>query len=95
LIENKIDLVSEDEVKNVIYIREFSEHNKFINFFRCSAKLGLNVNEAMEFLIKIIVERMDATSKDNQTLIENDRKSIILGDDKYSNNKDQSKGGCC
>jgi len=96
LIENKVDLVSEEYVKNVSEIKEFTEKNKFIGFYRSSAKAGVNINESMEFLIKTIVDRMKSLSKyDEDCLMENDRRSIVLDSNKYSVGKEKSKGGGC
>ena len=40
-------------------MEEFAEYNGYDGFFRTSAKTGLNVNEAMEYLINIIVKIME------------------------------------
>ncbi len=91
LIENKVDLIPEDQAKNESDLIEFSERNKFIGCFRSSAKMGININESMEFLIKTIVERLNLSSNE---MLEKDRKSIVLENNK-TNSRDKPKDNCC
>ncbi len=91
MIENKVDLVSQEEAANLSELKDFSEKNKFIGFFRSSAKKGININESMEFLIKTIVEKMSASTDE---VLEKDRKSIVLESHKYIQNNKENKP-CC
>ena len=59
LVENKADLLDKNEIDNTQELEEFSEYNGFDCFFRTSAKTGLNVNKAMEYLINSIKKRLD------------------------------------
>ena len=59
LLENKADLLNKDEIDNTQELEEFAEYNGFDKCFRTSAKTGLNVNEAMEYLIDNIIKRLD------------------------------------
>ena len=59
LIQNKIDLVPEDKVKDMTKLEEFCQENKFDCCFKVSAKTGYNVHESMDKLIDIIVKRID------------------------------------
>ena len=55
LIENKIDLLSDEEKLNDDpELNNFAQENEFINCFRTSAKDGININEAMEFTCYIL-----------------------------------------
>jgi len=93
LIQNKVDLLPEQEWNNVSELKEFSEKNKFLGFFRTSAKLGIKINESMEFLIRNIIERLSKSSKE---VLENDRKSIVIQSKPYSSNyKEKLKDNCC
>ena len=47
LVENKIDLVEEDKVKEEIQIIQFAKENKFVVFFRISVRMGIGVDECM------------------------------------------------
>ncbi len=95
LIQNKIDLVSEEEINNNSEIKDFTKKNKFIEVFRSSAKQGINVNEAMEFIISQIITRQESINKNSDLIVnERDKKSIVL-DTRKTNNKDKSKDGCC
>ncbi len=91
MIENKVDLVSQEEASNLSELKDFSEKNKFIGYFRSSAKKGININESMEFLIKTIVEKMGAATDE---VLEKDRKSIVLESHKYVQNNKENKP-CC
>ena len=94
LIENKVDLLTEQQIKDDSDLKEFAQKNKFIGSFRSSAKLGININESMEYLIQNVVTKMEEKSKDGEIVLEKDRKSIILGS---ANNKPatKSKDNCC
>lgn len=82
--------MSEDFIRNDAESKDFCDKNKFINFFRSSAKLGININEAMEYLIKSIITRLENCTFD--ALLENDKKSIILTNQK---NVIEKQKKCC
>lgn len=61
LIENKIDLLKNQEIKQISVqeeFEEFSKKNKFTECFRTSAKDGININQSMNYLINIIISRL-------------------------------------
>ncbi len=96
LIENKVDLVPQDQIKNDSELKDFSEKQKFIGCFRSSAKMGININESMELLIKNIVERLSLSSDE---VLDKDRKSIVLenpdNNKKYGGKDRKLKDNCC
>lgn len=59
LIENKMDLVSEEEAKNTSDIAEFSQSNDFVNFFRTSAKTGDNIEDAMNYIVSSTIDKLE------------------------------------
>lgn len=59
LIENKIDLLPPRKQKNDLPLKEFAKENGFIGAFRASAKVGTNVNEAINYLIVEIIHRIE------------------------------------
>ena len=63
LIENKIDLVDEDTVKNISDLSEFSQTNNFSGFYRTSAKTGENVDFIMNSIISYIINKLEECSK--------------------------------
>ena len=95
LVENKIDLVEEDVVKEETEIKQFAEENKFVGFFRTSVKMGIGVDECMEFLISNILDRIEKCSKEGTNPLEKDRKSLVLEHKKVSEPANNMKGGCC
>ena len=60
LIENKIELLPEEERMNDIRLKEFARENKFDNAFRVSSVNGVNVKESMDFLIRVILNKIEA-----------------------------------
>jgi 50S ribosomal subunit-associated GTPase HflX len=95
LIENKADLISEEELKNEVAVKEFAEKNNFIGNFRASAKTGLNINESMEYLITKIAERLDKCANSPQVQKQNDKKNVVLENSKYLARANKNKNGCC
>jgi small GTP-binding protein len=95
LVENKIDLVEEDVVKDENEIKQFAENNKFIGYFRTSVKMGIGVDECMEFLINHILERIEKCSKDGKNPLETDRQNLVLEHKKAGEQSGGMGGGCC
>jgi len=77
LVENKADLLDKDEINNTQELEEFAECNGYDGYFRTSAKTGLNINEAVEYLIDIILKRIEYMNlKENVNEIKN-KKDLI------------------
>ena len=96
LVQNKIDLVEEDALKDEEEIKKFAEDNKFIGYFRTSVKMGVGVDECMEFLITSILERIAKCSKDGNNPLEKDRENLVLEHKKATQqNTNSTMGGCC
>lgn len=59
LLQNKIDLISEQEKKdNERVLKKLIKEHNFSKFFQISAKTGKNVNEAMGYIISEIIDRL-------------------------------------
>ena len=96
LVQNKIDLVDEEALKDEEEIKKFAEDNKFIGYFRTSVKMGVGVDECMDFLIGNILERIEKCSKDGSNPLEKDVKNLVLEHKKAGEgNTNNSMGGCC
>ena len=96
LVENKVDLLEQNDADDLNSLKEFSEKNNFNGFFRTSAKTGQNINESMECLIKIIIKRMEDMSAKNEVVPE--RNTISLSKVSQSNEEEikrKKKDGCC
>ena len=95
LIQNKIDLVPENEVQDMTKLENFCKENKFDCCFKTSAKTGYNVNQSMDKLIEIIAKRLDDyTSKE---VIDLNRKTVNIDPENHSE-KDKyrtKQAGCC
>jgi small GTP-binding protein len=94
LVQNKADLISENELQDMTKLEEFSKKNEFDACFKASAKTGLNINESMDALIDIIIKRLKTISDKDVNL---NRKSVSIDPEKHSNqDKYRSKQtGCC
>ena len=79
LVENKIDLLSEDEIDDPTF-EEFWKSNGFTKGFRVSSKTGENIDESMEYLIKNIIKRMEKIKKlmEEENIIPSQKKLISL-----------------
>ena len=90
IIENKIDLVIENETKNDDYFREHAKTHKFDNGFRVSSRKGINVNESMDYLIKLIIQKIeDSVGWDKKYFLKTNKNIAIVKkkDNKNENNK--------
>ena len=99
LIRNKVDLLEENndnDNDDENMIKEFCEKNKFLRCFKTSAKTGTNIEEAMNFLISNMIDRMDKIAQSGSNPFEKQRESLVLQKSKNSdNNKDNNMNGCC
>ena len=99
LIRNKVDLLEENndnDNDDENMIKEFCEKNKFLRCFKTSAKTGTNIEEAINFLISNIIDRMDKIAQSGSNPFEKQRESLVLQKSKNSdNNKDNNMNGCC
>lgn len=97
LVENKCDLLPEDSSENGL--KEFAEKNEFIGSFRASAKVGTNINESMDFLIRNIIKRLeDMSAKGNTEAFSTQRKNVQLDPEKHPTVQKggrNRKGNCC
>ena len=94
LIQNKVDLLSQNEIDDMTQLKEFSKKNEFDAYFKASAKTGYNIKESMDKLIEIIIKRINAMSSKEMNM---DRNTLAIdpeknkGKDKYRN----KQTGCC
>lgn len=96
IVENKVDLISEEDKNKTHELKEFCDKYNFVGFFRTSAKMGINVNESMEYLLDRIVTRIDMTSKDGEIPLE--RKSVSLDSNRHipvAISEREKKSNCC
>ena len=98
LIRNKIDLLeNEDNNDDEEEMKDFCEKNSFLRCFKTSAKTGTNIDEAMNFLISTIIDKMESLAQNGNNPFEQDRKSMVLQTNKHAerDNKDNNSMGCC
>ncbi len=98
LIRNKIDLLeNEDNNDDEEEMKDFCEKNSFLRCFKTSAKTGTNIDEAMNFLISTIIDKMESLAQNGNNPFEQDRKSMVLQTNKHTerDNKDNNSMGCC
>ena len=96
LIRNKIDLLENDNnVDDEDQIKEFCEKNNFLRCYKTSAKTGTNIDEAMNFLISTIIDKMESLAQNGSNPFQKPRESLVLEKKKYTESKDNKLGGCC
>ena len=80
LIQNKIDLISDNDISdNNEDIDNFCKNNKFTNYFRTSCKDGRNVNESMDYLLSVIIDKIEDYSKNNNNSpFDDDKRTSIV-----------------
>ena len=84
ILENKCDLLGNenDYNKNIEELKKFSEENNFLGAFRTSALNGYNINNAINFLVDEIINKVEKEEEENKKLNnkENGRKSLRLNE---------------
>ena len=84
ILENKCDLLGKenDYNKNIEELNKFSEENNFLGAFRTSALNGYNINNAINFLVDEIINKVEKEEEENKKLNnkENGRKSLRLNE---------------
>ena len=93
LVRNKVDLL-EGDLQDEEEVKKFAEDNKFLNVFKTSAKMGIGIDECMEYLITNIIERLEKCAASGK-LEKEDRSSIVLQSKKATNNKESGGNMCC
>ena len=94
LIQNKIDLIENEDSINKDEAVNFAKENGYINSFYTSAKTGYGVSEAMNFLLENIIERLENYVKTTGNPITTDRKSIVVQQTKTSKESLFGKKSC-
>ena len=75
-------------------INDFCNKGIYIHCFKTSAKLGINVNECMMYLIENVINRFDKFNKEGKKILYKERKSIVLQKSQF-NDEDDEMGDCC
>jgi len=94
LVENKIDLLNEEEIKDDKSSIDFAMKNSYLRSFRVSAKSGINVNESMDFLIKYIITKLSLLNPKIEDK-RNKNNNIKLNNNNNNNLDKKDKGSCC
>ena len=102
LIQNKCDLIDENEYNKYDDInKSYCKENNFDGCFMCSVKEGKNIDEAMDFLIEKILDRMEKYANEGNEVFNNQvrRDTIKLKSHRSTNvsyrNSKGSHGSCC
>ena len=75
-ISRKQSLLNNTE--NCHELESFGINNGFCDSFITSAKIGLNINEAMNYLIKNIIQRMEAMQSKKDEVFKTERNVVSL-----------------
>ena len=97
LIRNKVDLL-ENEANNddEEQTKKFCDDHGFLRYFKTSAKTGSNIEEAMNFLISTIIDKMEKLAESGAKKKKKDRKSLVLQPSKHNEEAEKNNSmGCC
>ena len=76
IVQNKLDLVKDNENKQNFmestFLEEFAKKNGFDCFFQTSAKTGENVNLAISSFLKIVIEKYENYFKSRNFMFDDD-----------------------
>lgn len=95
LVENKIDKLNEIEQRDMQSVARFAKKNGFDAAFRVSAKEGKNIEQAMEWLIDNIIERMKDVVGIENSLVRNDHNKLIKQTKGTLYEKENKLTKCC
>ena len=96
LVLNKSDLANEEQMSNDKEMEEFVKNNKFDGFFRTSCLNGNGIQDVIEFILKNIVQRLEAYSKLTNTPFDNtNRTSIVIQNEVKKNDSLLTSRKCC
>ena len=98
LIQNKIDLIKNDEeYLNIVMndAQKLVDNGDFIGYYMASVKENINIDEPIKFLIDNIIDRLEKYQKGlNHDLTENKARNTYRLEN--SNKKEKNKkDGCC
>ena len=76
LVENNIDLLPQEEQMNDSKLKLIGEKYKFDKVYRVSSTKGININESMDFLIQLIIQRLEifASSINDNDIFSSERR---------------------
>jgi len=97
LEENKADLIDDSNAENFPELEPFRTNKRFFTLFRTSAKTNLDINEAMNYLTKNIIQRMEAMQTKEGEVFKTERNVVNLVPEKHIEvaTKRKQKDGCC
>ena len=96
LVLNKSDLANEEQMSNDKEMEKFVNDNKFNGFFRTSCLNGNGIQDVIEFILKNIVQRLEAYSKLTNTPFDNtNRTSIVVQNQVNKNYSLLTSRNCC
>jgi len=96
LVLNKSDLANEEQMSNDKEMEEFVKNNKFDGFFRTSCLNGNGIQDVIEFILKNIVQRLEAYSKLTNTPFDNtNRTSIVIQNEVKKKDSLLTSRKCC
>ena len=92
LVQNKIDLVNENDAKNDASLKDFALKNNFVKSFRISVKKNIGVNETMDFFIGYEMKKKKSEQKKNisESNINDSGKENVKSDFNEDNDEDEN-----
>ena len=97
LIENKIDLIeNREEFQNIEnQTKDIAENNNFEKYFMASVKQNINIEESMNFLIELIVDRLEKYSETGNFNFNEQKERDTIKIERVSSKQIRKEKKCC
>ena len=97
LVENKIDLIeNREEFQNIEnQTKNIAENNNFEKYYMASVKQNINVEESMNFLIELIVERLEKLSETGTNVFNEEKEKENIKIENVSSKQIRKEKVCC
>ena len=97
LVENKVDLIdNREEFQNIEnQTKNIAESNNFEKYFMASVKQNINIEESMNFLIELIVDKLEKHAENGNIVFNEQKQRDTIQIERESCTKIRRENRCC
>ena len=97
LVENKIDLIeNREEFQNIEnQTKNIAENNQFEKYFMASVKQNINIEESMNFLIELIIDRLEKYAETGNIIFNEQKERDTIKIERVSSKQIRKEKKCC
>ena len=97
LVENKIDLIeNREEFQNIEnQTKNIAENNQFEKYFMASVKQNINIEESMNFLIELIIDRLEKYAETGNIIFNEQKERDTIKIETVPSNHVRREKKCC